>query len=144
MSKAIQGLKTALPVLFFFFLPSEFFIDTLLLFPVYNHFFPLKKETLGRAPTEPKKKGARRRRHVPTSSFWNMKRWISRPPMKLAHRRILHPKDRRALDRDRENRFKEILGHQIYEGLSTFDNETTLAVLRPHAEVRSHFFFGGG
>ena len=80
-----------------------------------------------------KGKGARQRRHVPTSSFWNLKRWISRPPMTLAHRRLLHPKDRKALDRDREKRFQEILGHQIYEGLSTFDNDKAMAVLLPHA-----------
>ena len=98
------------------------------------------KDTIERTPTAPttsrsgKGKGARQRRHVPTSSFWNLKRWTSRPPMTLAHRRLLHPKDRKALDRDREKRFQEILGHQIYEGLSTFDNEKAMAVLLPHAE----------
>ena len=77
--------------------------------------------------------GARKPKNVPSSKFWSLHTWSSRPPLALEHRRILGEKEIRTMDSAREKRFREILRHQIYEGLSTFDNQTAFDVLSKSA-----------
>ena len=77
--------------------------------------------------------GARKAKNVPSSKFWSLHTWSSRPPLALEHRRILGEKEIETMDSDREKRFREILRHQIYEGLSTFDNRTAFDVLSKSA-----------
>jgi CRP-like cAMP-binding protein len=73
--------------------------------------------------------GARKSRNLPSSAFWSLQRWSSRPPLTLEHRRLLTTKEKEVMDRDREIRFKEILAHQIHEGLSTYDNDSASSLL---------------
>ena len=98
-----------------------------------------RDQTKGKGKQKPPQKiikGARKPRHVPTSTFYNLKRWMSRPPMELELRRILQPKERKTMDAGRKKRLGEILGSQIHEGLMGFGNDQALAVLDRHAEHR--------
>ena len=93
-------------------LSTHTFNKSILATLLHNYAIPLNSidQTKGKGKQKPPQKiikGARKPRHVPTSTFYNLKRWMSRPPMELELRRILQPKERKTMDAGRKKRLGE-------------------------------------